>query len=234
MKVAAKDQSKVQSGRRLKVKGFRRQNIMVTGLHNSGKTAIISKHSEGQVVTTPPVHCLSSERLTMVDGRDIIDITAWPPGMGDSTQPFMRHCYHDADAIIFVIDCSNRDRKQLEHARGCLETVLSDADLYGTPLLVFANKQDVPQAMSEAEVAAALGLHGLQGRPWHIKGCCANSGQGLADGFHWLRSQPADPGFGLKPLPAQEKAGKLVGVNDSSESTAASDSISEESFIITA
>ena len=53
-------------------------------------------------------------------------------------------------------------------------------------LLVFANKQDLPNAMSVAEVTDKLGLHALRNRKWYIQSCCATSGDGLYEGLDWL------------------------------------------------
>ncbi len=55
-------------------------------------------------------------------------------------------------------------------------------------LLVFANKQDLPRAMSIAEVTEHLGLHQLRARQWYIQACCATSGDGLYEGLDWVHS----------------------------------------------
>ncbi len=56
-------------------------------------------------------------------------------------------------------------------------------------LLVFANKQDLPNAMSVAEVTDRLHLHQLRNRRWFIQGACATSGDGLYEGLDWLSNQ---------------------------------------------
>ena len=53
-------------------------------------------------------------------------------------------------------------------------------------LLVYANKQDLPNAMSAAEMTDKLGLHGLRHRQWYIQACCATTGDGLYEGLDWL------------------------------------------------
>ncbi|KAL9268342.1 ADP-ribosylation factor 1-like protein [Drosera capensis] len=53
-------------------------------------------------------------------------------------------------------------------------------------LLVFANKQDLPNAMTTAEITDKLGLHSLRHRRWYIQAACAASGQGLYEGLDWL------------------------------------------------
>ena len=36
-------------------------------------------------------------------------------------------------------------------------------------LLIFANKQDLPNAMNSAEITEKLGLHSLRQRNWYIQ-----------------------------------------------------------------
>lgn len=62
----------------------------------------------------------------------------------------------------------------------CLQDELRDA-----VLLVFANKQDLPNAMNAAEITDKLGLHSLRQRHWYIQSCCATSGEGLYEGLDW-------------------------------------------------
>jgi signal recognition particle receptor subunit beta len=53
-------------------------------------------------------------------------------------------------------------------------------------VLVFANKQDLPNALSVAEVTDRIGLRSISQRNWHVQGCCGISGQGLFEGLDWL------------------------------------------------
>jgi ADP-ribosylation factor protein 1 len=46
--------------------------------------------------------------------------------------------------------------------------------------------QDLPNAMSVAEVTDKLGLHSLRNRKWYIQATCATSGEGLFEGLDWL------------------------------------------------
>lgn len=57
--------------------------------------------------------------------------------------------------------------------------MLMDNRLKQVPLLIFANKQDLPNAMSSSEVAEAIGLVRLEERTWQIKACSAVEGTGL-------------------------------------------------------
>merc|ERR1711908_110837 len=61
-------------------------------------------------------------------------------------------------------------------------------------LLVFANKQDLPNAMNAAEITDKLGLHSLRQRNWYIKSTCASTGDGLYEGLDWMSSSLAKSG----------------------------------------
>lgn len=54
-------------------------------------------------------------------------------------------------------------------------------------ILVFANKQDLPGALSPAEVSQQLGLDQVLGRnrQWCIQKCSAVEGTGLTEGLDW-------------------------------------------------
>ena len=49
----------------------------------------------------------------------------------------------------------------------------------GVPVLVLANKQDLPQSFSTSEIAKTLGLSCISNRQWRIHSICATEGQGL-------------------------------------------------------
>lgn len=63
--------------------------------------------------------------------------------------------------------------------------MLSEEELRGCKLLVFANKQDLPNALDEGQVGAAIGLNEIRDRQWSIWRCSAKSGEGLSEGLDW-------------------------------------------------
>ena len=81
-------------------------------------------------------------------------------------------CFRPADfqntqGIIFVVD--SNDRERISEAREELQRMLNEDELRDALLLVFANKQDLPNAMNAAEITDKLGLHGLRQRTWFIQ-----------------------------------------------------------------
>ena len=51
--------------------------------------------------------------------------------------------------------------------------------------------QDLPNAMSSADVSDKLGLNSLRQRNWYIQATCAPTGEGLYEGLDWLSAQLA-------------------------------------------
>ena len=57
--------------------------------------------------------------------------------------------------------------------------MLSHEDLMGTCVLVFANKQDLKDALTAEELTQKLSLHNIKAHDWHIQSCCAVAGTDL-------------------------------------------------------
>jgi len=95
-----------------------------------------------------------------------------------------RHYYQNTQGVIFVVDSNDRDR--VGEARDELHRMLNEDELREAILLVFANKQDLPNAMNAAEITDKLGLHSLRQRNWYIQSTCATTGDGLYEGLDWL------------------------------------------------
>jgi len=67
-----------------------------------------------------------------------------------------------------------------------LNELLSEEKLATVPLLVYANKQDLINAVSAGEMAESLHLIAIRDRAWQIQACSATSGEGLKDGIDWI------------------------------------------------
>lgn len=71
----------------------------------------------------------------------------------------------------------------MDVARDELYGVLDSHELENAPLLILANKQDLPYAEPVSKMAEHLNLRNLK-RPWHIQACSATNGDGLFEGMH--------------------------------------------------
>jgi signal recognition particle receptor subunit beta len=96
-----------------------------------------------------------------------------------------RHYLSGYTAFIFVVDSGDRDR--VSEVKEELWSLINSEELGQVPVLIFANKQDMPRAIMPAALAEALDLHKLPAtRVWHAQPCTAVSGDGLLDGLEWL------------------------------------------------
>lgn len=63
-------------------------------------------------------------------------------GGQDKIRPLWRHYYTGTQGLIFVVDSADRDR--IEEARQELHRIVNDREMREVIILVFANKQDLP------------------------------------------------------------------------------------------
>ena len=71
-------------------------------------------------------------------------------GGQDKIRRLWRHYFQGTNALIYVVDSSDRDR--ISDAKDELEKMLQEQEMENAALLVLANKQDLPNAMTPAEV----------------------------------------------------------------------------------
>jgi len=170
-----------------KIVGKKEMRIVMIGLDAAGKTTILYKLKLGEVVSSIPTIGFNVETVEYKN----ISFTVWDVGGQDKIRPLWRHYYQNTQGIIFVVDSNDRDRiddsKDYEHsAKEELNRMLSEDELRDAVLLVFANKQDLPNAMKVQEVTERLGLNKLRNRQWYIQGASAPTGDGLYEGLDWL------------------------------------------------
>ena len=105
-------------------------------------------------------------------------------GGQDKIRRLWRHYFQGTDGLIYVVDSSDRDR--INDAKEELDKMLMEQEMENAVLLVLANKQDLPNAMTAAEVMEKLELQKLRHRKWFIQSTVAPTGDGLYEGLDWL------------------------------------------------
>ncbi|XP_050709837.1 ADP-ribosylation factor-like protein 4C [Eriocheir sinensis] len=158
--------------------------LVLVGLDSSGKTTALLRLKYGHYVNTVPTvgfncECLRGGGCSWV---------AWDVAVLSACDPF------GAPRVLFVVDASSGEER-LEDARHELHVLVrrqaaQSAALRRSrpPLLVLANKQDLPGARTPAAMADALGLHDLTpAQPWGHAPACAVTGEGLPEAMDLLR-----------------------------------------------
>merc|ERR1712226_1704204 len=127
----------------------------------AGKTTILYQLKLGQIKKAIPTISFNVETVEYKN----ISFTVWDVGGRDKIRPLWRHYFPNTQVLIFVVDSSDRER--MLEAEKELWKMLREEELRDAALLVFANKQDLPSAMSVSEVTDSLGLQLLRNRRWH-------------------------------------------------------------------
>ena len=122
--------------------------MLMLGLDNSGKTTALKKLA-GE----------SPESITPTQGFNIKSVSTngfklnvWDIGGQKSIRPYWRNYFDNTDALVYVIDSA--DRQRVEEAGEELGKLLQEDKMGGIPLMVFANKQDLLNALTADEVSS--------------------------------------------------------------------------------
>ncbi|XP_022097941.1 uncharacterized protein LOC110983192 [Acanthaster planci] len=156
--------------------------ILMLGLDAAGKTTILFKLKLNEVVTTIPTIGFNVETVSPLPG---VTFTVWDVGGQERLRQLWRHYYQGTQGLIFVVDSSDKER--LFEARDELFGILKNPEIGPeVPVVVFANKQDLPGALRASDIAEALNLNRLSKTPWHIQGTCATNGDGIYESVEML------------------------------------------------
>ena len=87
--------------------------------------------------------------------------------------------------LMFVVDSS--DVSRINEARDELYSILKDGAMEpGVPVVILANKQDLPNALKSYQLVDKLALRELKTNPWYVQEMCATTGEGLYEGVNTM------------------------------------------------
>ena len=152
----------------------RHAKILMLGLDAAGKTTVLYKLKLNETVSTIPTIGFNVETVQPVKN---VSFTVWDVGGQDKIRPLWRHYFIGCEGLIYVVDSS--DNSRFAEAQNELEWILDSDEMAGVPLVILANKQDLPRAVSPSDLAGKLGLDKVRNRKWHIQGTSALSGEGV-------------------------------------------------------
>jgi ADP-ribosylation factor-like protein 6 len=163
----------------------KKAHLVFCGLDNSGKSTIVNylKPKRQQQLDIVPTVGFQVEQFT----KNNVHFTVFDMSGQGRYRNLWEHYYKDANAIVFVIDTSDKIRMCVVKEE--LALVLSNPDCKGLPILFFANKMDMTGALSPIECVQMLELDRITDRTWHIVPSNAILGDGLDDGISWLTNK---------------------------------------------
>lgn len=155
--------------------------VAVLGLDGAGKSTVLYRLKFDDYISTVPTIGFNCERVRGTFGNSRgVTFVMWDVGGQDRVRPLWRAYTRSADGIIFVIDSADVER--LEEARVELSRTAKTPEAAGVPVLVIANKQDLPGARGPGDVERAMGLSELSvggSRLCGVASACAITGEGL-------------------------------------------------------
>ena len=159
------------------------------GLDSAGKTTVLYRLKFDQYVNTVPTIGFNCEKVRGSIGRSKnLTFLIWDVGGQEKLRPLWKPYTRATDAIIFVVDSCDTDER-LEEAKLELHRIMRTPDNIGVPLLVIANKQDLPTARSQSALEQYLGMSEFDNSQlWHMECACAVTGEGLDSALEALHN----------------------------------------------
>lgn len=174
--------------------------VCMLGLDAAGKTTVLQKLKLADCTRTLPTIGFNVETVTPCKG---LTLTIWDIGGQDKIRQLWKHYYTSTEGIIFVVDSA--DKTRFGEAVSELNAILQEDGMNKIPIVVLANKQDLPDSVDKNELASVLELDKLPpDHLWHIENCCAVKGIGVYESMKALSSM-----IKKSKNPSQNGAGTL-------------------------
>eukprot|EP00877_Chromochloris_zofingiensis_P005023 jgi/Chrzof1/14521/Cz09g05260.t1 len=154
--------------------------LLMVGLDNAGKTTIVKRLNGEDITTISPTLGFNIKTMQYKGYK----LNIWDVGGQKTLRPYWRNYYEKTDGLIWVIDSA--DLARLHDCKAELHNLLKEERLFGATLLILANKQDIPSALTLQQILEALDLGNITKRHWRIVACSAQTGSGLLEGFDYI------------------------------------------------
>ncbi|XP_063963628.1 uncharacterized protein LOC129273347 isoform X1 [Lytechinus pictus] len=129
------------------------KRVLVLGLDGAGKSSLLKclSHQEGDGKLEPTegfnVMCIQGKNTTL---------NVWEVGGTKNVRSYWDNFLQGTELLVFVVDSA--DEVRFPEAKEELHKLLKDGRLEKVPLLVVANKQDLPGAKKGGDFLASLDL----------------------------------------------------------------------------
>ncbi|NXO21994.1 ARL14 protein, partial [Cisticola juncidis] len=160
-----------------KASAGKRTNIVMLGLDSAGKSTLLYKFRYKDAFLTMPTIGFN---VDMIEAGKDFTLTIWDVGGQKKMRELWSNFLGDTDGLLYVVDSS--DKQRLDESRREFELILKNDSIKNVPVVVLANKQDVPGALNAEEITRKFKMKKFcSDRNWYVQPCCAISGEGLAE-----------------------------------------------------
>ncbi|RHZ63533.1 hypothetical protein Glove_329g50 [Diversispora epigaea] len=163
--------------------------VIILGLDNAGKTTLLERIKSIFL----GVLGLPQDRIAPTVGLNIgkIDIDRarinfWDLGGQRELHGIWEKYYGECHAIVFVVDSTDKDR--IEECINIFEKIITNDEVEGVPVLMLANKQDLPNSLKVEEIKEIFNKIAIKlgARDSRVLPISALEGDGVRDAVDWL------------------------------------------------
>jgi small GTP-binding protein len=169
------------------------KKIFVTGLDAAGKTTLVYSLGCDSSNTSLPSSGFYIDNC--IYKHIIMDIC----DLGGRSDRLLFHMLKKVylpvtHGLIFVVDSNDHDRMP-EMKEAFDKLIFSMKELRNSneplcPILILANKQDLPNALTTSEITERLGLMNERSLDkWYVQPTCLSQKTGIHEGLEWLLAQ---------------------------------------------
>uniref|UniRef100_A0A8C8RWA5 ADP-ribosylation factor-like protein 14 n=1 Tax=Pelusios castaneus TaxID=367368 RepID=A0A8C8RWA5_9SAUR len=153
--------------------------ILMLGLDSAGKSTLLYKLKFNDFFRTNPTIGFNVE---MIETGQNVALTVWDVGGQQKMRKFWCNYFENADGLLYVVDST--DKQRLEDSKKEFELILKNEFIKNVPVVLLANKQDLPGALNAEEITRKFNMKKhCSDRNWYVQPCCAMTGEGLAEAF---------------------------------------------------
>ncbi|NXI48882.1 ARL14 protein, partial [Chloroceryle aenea] len=157
-------------------------NILMLGLDFAGKSTLLYKFKYNEVFLTSPTVGFN---VDMIETEKDFTMTFWDVGGQQKMRQVWCNFLENADGVLYVVDSS--DKRRLEESKKEFALILKSEFLKNVPVVVLANKQDLPGALNAEEITRRFHMKKYcSDRNWYVQPCCAVTGEGLSEALQRL------------------------------------------------
>ncbi|XP_050545050.1 ADP-ribosylation factor-related protein 1-like isoform X2 [Daktulosphaira vitifoliae] len=155
--------------------------VLILGLDNAGKTTYLES---SKTKFNKNYRGINPSKITTTVGFNVgsidvdrVSLNFWDLGGQSELQSLWDKYYSECHAVIYIVDSSDRDRMDE-----------SKRTFAGIPLLILANKQDIPDCMGVRDVKPIFNqnAHLIGRRDFMVMPISALTGDGINEGIKWL------------------------------------------------
>uniref|UniRef100_A0A023G6C0 Putative gtp-binding adp-ribosylation factor arf1 n=1 Tax=Amblyomma triste TaxID=251400 RepID=A0A023G6C0_AMBTT len=135
------------------------KRILVLGLDDAGKSSLLLHLSRPDAASTNPLPT-EGFNVVCINSENGSSLNFWELGGSEAVRPYWPNFLHDTSVLVYMVNSA--DIQRLRSAAHEFRRILQDERLKDVPILVLANKQDLPGAKPVEDISATLGLDELK------------------------------------------------------------------------